>query len=128
MTLKSWVKVTQYNIRTGLIRWQILTSIEVFTEHFSLDLAVFEIFTVMDSNIFYQIHLSSCADLSSKFRFKTSPNYYYLYVTCHTRILIRKQSLVKHLQLMVELEFIITSRLLTKNHGETLKYLTIFEL
>ena len=39
------VKVTEYNIRNGPIRWQIPTSIEIILQHFSLDLTVFDIFT-----------------------------------------------------------------------------------
>ena len=35
------VKVTEYNIRNGPLRWQISTSIKVIIEHFSLALIVF---------------------------------------------------------------------------------------
>ena len=37
------VKVTEYNIRNGHIRWQISKSIKVVFEHFSLALTAFQI-------------------------------------------------------------------------------------
>ena len=45
LTLKMKVKVTEYNIRNGSIRWQISFSIKVILEHFSLAPSIFEIFT-----------------------------------------------------------------------------------
>ena len=49
LTLKMLVKVTVYNISNGPIRWQISISIKVTFGHFSLALAVFDIFTFQNS-------------------------------------------------------------------------------
>ena len=42
-TFKMKIRITEYYIRKGPIRWQILTSIKVIPEHFSLALTGFEI-------------------------------------------------------------------------------------
>ena len=47
--LEIWVKVLEYNIRNGPVRWQISASIKVIPGHFSLALIVFEIFTFQNS-------------------------------------------------------------------------------
>ena len=48
LTLKMKVKVTEYNIHNGPIRWQMSTSIKS-NEHFSLALIIFEIFIFQNS-------------------------------------------------------------------------------
>ena len=45
VTLKIWIMVTTYNIRNGIIRWRISTSIKVMLDHFSPALTVFQILT-----------------------------------------------------------------------------------
>ena len=42
------IKVTEYNIRNGSIRWQISTSIKVVIKHISLALTIFEIFIFLN--------------------------------------------------------------------------------
>ena len=49
--LKSLVKIIEYNILNGSIRWQISISIKVVLEHFSLTLTVFEIFTFQNFDL-----------------------------------------------------------------------------
>ena len=49
LTLKIKIKVTEYTICNGPIRWQISTSMKAILEHLSLALTVFEIFTFKNS-------------------------------------------------------------------------------